>query len=181
MLNEFLFIKDGPLAFFGQTANMHRPMRMLVKYLFANHNLYLAGLEKSGAFVEHADEIRKILPDATVLLLDNDYIYKYILPATVDPNNIFGQTTYYSNKLIFKASNGGMYVVTLPSTDKKASPSKADFCNIQEILTNVDKLKCDMYDNALLPVALANKLISLAQFPSSRILKRFAVVTIANN
>ena len=42
---------------------------------------------------------------------------------------------------------------------------------------NIEKLKCDMYDNALLPVALANKLVSLAQFPSSRILHRFAVDT----
>jgi hypothetical protein len=29
LLMEILFIKDGPLAFFGQTANMHRPMRNL--------------------------------------------------------------------------------------------------------------------------------------------------------
>ena len=34
LLNEFLFIKDGPLAFFGQTANMYKPMRSLVKFLF---------------------------------------------------------------------------------------------------------------------------------------------------
>ena len=58
LLGQFLFIKDGPLAFFGQTANLHRPMRELVKYLLEYHALYLAGLEKSGAFVEHADEIK---------------------------------------------------------------------------------------------------------------------------
>jgi len=46
------------------------------------------------------------------------------------------------------------------------------------ILTNVEKLKCDMYDNALMPVALANKLISLSQFPSSKILQRFAKIAI---
>jgi hypothetical protein len=36
------------------------------------------------------------------------------------------------------------------------------------------RTKCDMYDNSLLPVALANKLVSLANHPSSRILQKFA-------
>ena len=41
--------------------------------------------------------------------------------------------------------------------------------------TNVEKLRCDMYDNALLPVALVNKLVSLAAHPSSKILQKFAI------
>lgn len=38
----------------------------------------------------------------------------------------------------------------------------------------VGKLRCDMYDNALIPVALANKLVSLSNHPSQKILQRFA-------
>src|SRR5262249_21153705 len=33
LLSQILFIKDGPLAFFGQTANLHVPMRELVGFL----------------------------------------------------------------------------------------------------------------------------------------------------
>jgi NurA domain len=174
LLNEILFIKDGPLAFFGQTANMHKPMRSLVKYLFKNHNLYLAGLEKSGSFVEHADEIAEKLHDGTVLFLNNDYIYKYILPGKPDLKRPYGATTYYGTKLIFKTNNGGMYVVTLPTSDDLLDPKEADFQNLDVILTNIEKLKCDMYDSALIPVALANKLVSLANHPSSGILQKFA-------
>jgi len=134
----------------------------------------LSGLEKSGPFVEHADEIRNNLPSATVLLLNNEYIYKYILPGKADPSNPYGRTTNYSNKLIFKTSLGGMHVASLPTTSVNPNPKAADFRNLQIILTNIEKLKCDMYDNALLPVALANKLVSLANVPSSRILQRFA-------
>ncbi|MBA3239850.1 MAG: NurA domain-containing protein, partial [Acidobacteria bacterium] len=177
LMNEMLFIKDGPLAFFGQTANMHKPMRELVKFLFEHHNLYLAGLEKSGTFVEHADEIARRLEGGTILLLDNDYIYKYIIPGKADPNNPYGRTTYYSNKLIFKTPSGGMYVVSLPTVDVTPNPTPDDFRNLQAILTNIEKLKCDMYDNALVPVALANKLVSLANHPSSRILQKFALGT----
>jgi hypothetical protein len=66
-----------------------------------------------------------------------------------------------------------MFVVSLPTRDVLANPKATDFKNLDSILTNIEKLKCDMYDNALLPVALANKLVSLSQFPSSRILQRF--------
>jgi hypothetical protein len=175
MLGQVLFIKDGPLAFFGQTANMHGPMRELVKHLLDHNDLYLAGLEKSGSFVEHADEITGKLDPGTVLILDNDYIYRYVLPGKADPANPYGRTTYYSNKLIFKTRGGQVYVVSLPTREILAYPTEEDLENLLEILTNIEKLRCDMYDNALVPVALANKLVSLANHPSSRILQKFAV------
>lgn len=175
LLEKILFIKDGPLAFFGQTANMHKPMRSLVKFLFENHNLYLAGLEKTGAFVEHADEISKKLLKGSILILDNDYIYRYIIPGRSDPNNPYGRTTYYSNKVIFKTRYGSMYVANFPTTKIIPYPTDKDLKNLQVMLTNIEKLKCDMYDSALMPVALVNKLVSLSNHPSSQILKRFAV------
>ena len=174
LLSEILFIKDGPLAFFGQTANMHKPMRKLVQYLFKNHNLYLAGLEKSGAFVEHADEIAPKLKEDDILLVDNDYIYKYIIPGTADPANPYGRTTYYGNKIIYKSLDDKIYVVTLPTNEILISPKKVDIPNIDSILTNIKKLKCDMYDSALIPIALVNNLVSLANHPSSVILEKFA-------
>lgn len=177
LMREILFIKDGPLAFFGQTANMHKPMRELVRFLFEHHDLYLVGLEKSGAFVEHADEISEMMGSGSVLILDNDYIYKYIIPGKADPANPYGRTTYYGNKVIFKTAAGGMYVASLPTANVMATPKENDFRNLHTILMNVEKLKCDMYDNALIPVALANKLVSLANHPSSRILQKFAVGT----
>jgi hypothetical protein len=125
--------------------------------------------------VEHADEIIGKLDPGTVLILDNDYIYRYVLPGKADPANPYGRTTYYSNKLIFKTRRGWVYVVSLPTRQSLAYPTEDDLENLSEILTNIEKLRCDMYDNALVPVALANKLVSLANHPSSRILQKFAV------
>lgn len=45
-----MFIKDGPLGFFGQTANMYKPMRELMIYLDDKYEINLIGIEKSGAF-----------------------------------------------------------------------------------------------------------------------------------
>jgi NurA domain len=174
LLREMLFIKDGPLAFFGQTANMHQPMRALVTFLFKRHNLYLAGLEKSGAFVEHAHEISQLLVDGSVLILDDDYIYSYVLPGNGTPSHPYGSSTYYGSKMIFKTQSGSMYVVTVPTTESNPHPTEQVLRNLRAILTNIQMLRCDMYDNALIPIALVNKLVSLANHPSSRILQCFA-------
>lgn len=182
LFSEILFIKDGPLAFFGQTANMHKPMRKLANYLLGKHDLFLAGLEKSGVFVEHADEISKRLRPGEILLLDNKYIYKYIIPGKADPNKPYARTSYYGGKLIYKSKDERIYVVTIPVDNEKVvlSPAKQDFKNIDIILRNIEKLKCDMYDSSLIPVALVNKLVSLADHPSSVILEKFAKIAINN-
>ncbi len=174
VLGQLFFVKDGPLAFFGQTAPMHRPMRSLVKFLLENHALFMAGLEKSGAFVEHAHEIKEKLPLGTVLPLDNEYIYKYIIPGTADADNEYGRTTYYSSKVLFRTPRGALHVVTVPTAERMMKPTVESLPNLLAILTNVEKLRCDMYDNALLPVALVNKLVSLSNHPSSKILQQFA-------
>jgi hypothetical protein len=176
LLDHFLFIKDGPLAFFGQTANMHDPVRKLCNYLLNKHNLFLAGLEKSGAFVEHADEIKDLLEPGEYFLLNNKHIYTYILPNDPNTPDPYARTSYYSSKLIFKSSDKRMYVITIPVENENIvlNPQKSDFKNLDVILWNIEKLRCDMYDNAIVPVALANKLISLSSHPSSTILEKFA-------
>jgi len=180
LLSQTLFIKDGPLAFFGQTANMHDPMRELMKFLILKHNINLVGLEKSGAFVEHADEIREILKPGQILLFSNKHIYKYILPGDPDNPEPYASTSYYSSKLIFKSRDEKIYVVTIPTLDKRVvmDPKPEDFHNLHQILVNIEKLRCDMYDNSLLPIAVVNKLVSLSNHPSAVLLEKFAKASI---
>jgi hypothetical protein len=178
LLSKILFIKDGPLAFFGQTANIRKPFRALLTFLFDKHDLHLVGLEKSGAFVDHAAEIAQKIKPGTAVLLSNEYIYKYIIPGNADLNNPYGRTTYYSNKVIFRTEGGSIYVASLPTKEVLVAPKETDFQNFHTILGNVEKLRCDMYDSALLPIALVNKLVSLSAHPSGRILERFVKNTV---
>lgn len=173
-MNQTLFIMDRPTGFFGQTANMHKPMNDLVCWLFDNMGLYWAGLEKSGSFVDHAREIQKSMDNGSVLILSDEYIFKYISPGNEDPKRPYAHTSYYGHKVIFKTPAGQMYVVSLPVRKLEKKPSKQDLKNLDVILTHIEQLKCDMYESALLPVALANKLVSLAAHPSSQILESFA-------
>ncbi|MBA2876287.1 DNA double-strand break repair nuclease NurA [Thermaerobacillus caldiproteolyticus] len=175
-LKETLFIKDGPLGFFGQTANMFRHVRKLLNYLDSlGLTINLVGIEKSGVFVEHAHQIQSKLDEGTAFMLSNDYIYGNILPSKDDNQDPYASTSYYSGKLIYKTKLGQVFVVTIPTStsDVYLNPSKPLYMNIDNVLVNLSKLKCDMYDNALFPVALANKLVSLSSHPSSAILEHF--------
>ncbi|MGB0562307.1 MAG: NurA domain-containing protein [Spirulinaceae cyanobacterium] len=181
MLNKVFFIKDGPTGFFGQTARLHEPMRDLVNWLLDKHNIVLTGLEKSGAFVDHAQSIQQNLKPGKVLVLTDDYIYRYILPGLGDPQRPYASTSNYGHKVIFKARNGQMYVISIPVRELKKNPTVDDLPNLQVILSNVEALHCDMYDSALFPVALINKLVSLSAHPSQRILQKFASQSIGGN
>jgi hypothetical protein len=176
-LKNIFFLKDGPLAFFGQTANMHKPMRALCNFLEKKHNLFLAGLTKSGPFVEHAKEIQSKIPPGHYFIPDNKYIYSYIQPGDPLTAAPFARTSYYSCNIFFRSPDGGMHVVTLPSKDENVvkAPDPEDFKNINAVLTSIGKLKCDMYDSALLPIALVNKLVSLSNHPSAVLLSKFAM------
>ncbi|HOB10655.1 MULTISPECIES: hypothetical protein [Acetomicrobium] len=174
LLNETLFIKDGPLAFFGQTANIHKPMRSLINYLNSKYSIYLVGLEKSGPFVDHAYQISNMLEKNQIILLGNKYIYKYIIPGHADKHCPYGRSTYYSHKLIFKSQYENIYVASIPNTEMKEEPQKNDYINMDTILQNISTLKCDLYYSSLVPIVMANKLVSLADHPSADILKSFA-------
>lgn len=175
LVDKFLFVKDGPLSFNGETATMHKPMQSLINFLNKSNRINIVGVENSGPFVDHAKQIKDKLKSGQILLLSNSHIYKYIIPGK--SNSRYASTSYYSGKFIYKSNEGRLYVLTIPVEDHNkyyAVPELTDLKNVHEILLNIDKLKCDIYENALIPVALANKLISLANHPSSNILEKFA-------
>lgn len=173
-LKTTFFIKDGYTGLSGQSASLKDSMLELVNWLFDNHDIILAGLEKSGAFVDHAQAIQKELKPGQVIILNDDYIYRYIRPGSPDPKSPYAVSSYYGHKLIFKTRKGEMYVVSIPVRKLKKHPSIEDLPHLQLILANVEALHCDMYDSALFPVALVNKLVSLSAHPSQRILQKFA-------
>jgi hypothetical protein len=173
-LKQVLFIMDRPTGWFGVTAPMHKLMLELNNWLFDNHNFFAAGLEKSGAFVEHASQIREHMPAGSILVLNDSYIYKYISPGDEDPKRAYAETSYYGHKVIFHSRQGQMYVVSMPVRALKKMPSWTDIPNLNVVLTHIEQLHCDMYENSLLPVAIANKLVSLSAHPSSQILRAFA-------
>jgi hypothetical protein len=70
-------------------------------------------------------------------------------------------------------ARGEMYVATIPAVNYMAEAKPSEIPHLHEILALIAELRCSMYDNALIPVALANKLVSLSDVPSQRLLTAF--------
>jgi hypothetical protein len=134
--------------------------------------LNVVGLEKSGPFVEHAIQIEDRLRPGSVLLLPNDYIYRYIIPG--DPNGAdpYGKNTYWGGKLIYKAHDGNVYVATVPTGQFRVTPQYDDFLNLTDILAVLGERRCSMYDNALIPIALATAWYRCRSFRAHASLRR---------
>ena len=130
--------------------------------------------------MEHAAAIQDQMEKGTLLIPPNPYIYRYIVPGTSTTQE-YGSSTYYGSKVIFKDWDGSVYVLTLPAVDYQPPHAASDFAELADVLTTVGSLKSHMYENALVPVALVNKLVSLSDFPSSRLLGAFAKQAISNN
>lgn len=177
-LSEFLFILDRPLAFFGQTANLHKPMRDLIYHITSKGiSLNIVGLEKSGAFVEHAKVLKEseYLKRGQYMLLSNDYIYSHILSKNSNTDAFYGRTTYYGGKIIFYSREGNINVCTIPIDDYEniKNPRPQNFLNLDIALTMLEKLKCDMYEDAVLPISLINNAVSISKYPGVASLERF--------
>ena len=88
----------------------------------------------------------------------------------------YGSSSYYGGKVIFHSEHDQVLVLTVPVPDKDSilDPKKEDYTNLEEVLASIQKLKCDMYDDTTVPIAFANKLVSLANHPSKVLLEKFA-------
>jgi len=99
------------------------------------------------------------MEQGSYFIVGDSYIRKYIIPGEAGVS--YGQNTYYGQKIFYRASGGEMHVLTVPATSYLAEPRSADIPHLEEILSLIAELRCNMYDNSLIPVALANKLVSV--------------------
>ncbi|MBZ6577981.1 hypothetical protein FMJ39_28350, partial [Klebsiella variicola] len=74
-----------------------------------------------------------------------------------------------------KSFSGVCLTIPIKTSEEIKKLNRASFSNLDEILNVVEHLKCDMYENAIVPIALVNQLVSLANHPSSNMLEKFAI------
>ena len=172
-LSEIVIIKDGPLAFFSKTFRLCAHFRNLFSFLSNTEMpVYLVGIEKTGPFVEHANFIKDKLKKGQFYIFNEQYIKKYVQP--VESDSIYGSNTYYGKKVMFKTEAGDVLIAVIPVKfyEEEIGPDKligAEVC-----LQTLSKLRCNMYDNSIVPIAIINKLVSISEIPSANLLEKFS-------
>jgi hypothetical protein len=174
VLENALFLKDGPLTLRGQYSKLAIPIRNFFEFaLEKGIPIYMAGQEKSGAFVDHLEILSKCAPARCVFVPNNEYIRKEIQhrPERMEP---YGLRTNYGNKLFIKIDEYHYLVLNVPTGFYKDSQSLEDFIGVRKILATLPTLLSHRHECALVPIELANGVASLSSYPSATMLKIFA-------
>lgn len=185
-LPKILFIKDGPLALFSRLDDFaFKVVRPFVQFLYSkslNENksyINLVGLDKSGMFVEHLKNIESKIPLESILLPNLDYMKNYI---TGNNASVFGENTYFGIKMFVRKEKNLSFVLdvaipfdeSITYKDYIKQPKIEDFLSLNNILEVLFRLKCDLYEKSFIPIAMVNKLVSLSNIPSKKILTIFS-------
>ena len=184
-LSEMAFIVDGPLAIFGQPARISerlqslycRVAEKLVKQGFAPP--VVVGLQKDGQVMEHARALSRYLPNNAFRVVDDEYRERFIVGTSALTEN-FGHETYYGQDFIFKTDAGRIFTVGIPYPfpDKQNrrvfAKQKADVSRygtqIARAFDVIRHFEFDLYENAVVPIALAHRHASISLVPGGKVL-----------
>jgi hypothetical protein len=185
-LGGIAFFVDGPLAVFGSSSWIHRSIMVYLKEIntrLKKHGIppiLMIGLQKNGQIVDHVNFIDKFLPANCLLAIDDHYRYKYILAGREAAKQGFGFETYYGQDFIYKTSSERTFVFGLPySHDTKLlvgqdfTKEKVKLDNypqLQRAIKLINHFESDLYQNAVIPVALAHHYTAISLRPGGRIL-----------
>jgi hypothetical protein len=181
VLSSVAFIVDGPLALFGPQAPLKRAVLAYLQYVAQelerrNYELpVIVGIEKGGQFAEHAAQIADYVPNRTLMRLPNDYVFQRILATRTPGSSAFGEDEYYGRKFFYKSAKGQMLTITVPCLDRTLlssyqSDDPACYTTLPSTLALLDEVGTKLYEDAVIPIALAHSFASIPLKTGSKVL-----------
>ena len=183
------FFLDGPLAVFGHPAWLSAAIQLELMRVNAvvraktGSDLCLLGIEKSGAFTTHFEELDQtekpgelLFGPRTYMLLTDRYIKMRVNFS--DSAKRYGVDTYFGRKFFYKTANGARIVATLPflsaeqdqidTTDVGLYSQFAHYCLL------LDKLTSSRYPNSLAPIVSAHAQAAIPLSLGTKVLEQLA-------
>ena len=185
LLSETAFFIDGPLAIFGTAAWLHASLLSFLSDVnkrlvsMGLRPMLVIGLQKTGQVVDHAMMVSKFIPNDRLLAIDDDYRYKYILAGRDPSANGFGGETYYGQDFIFRTTTGRTFVFGMPYPFATKAESKdfttekvqvERYTELSRALALIKHFESDLYQNAVVPIALAHRYTAISLMPGGRVL-----------
>lgn len=171
-LRDNVFILDGPLALFGHAAWLAPYVRDELCRINGmcrakGFDLAVFGVEKSGAFVEHFNQLdlspeggpRSKYAKQTAIALEARYINRNIAlrPEDAKPH---GKDTYFGRKILYKTATGDHAVVTTAMVNEAGRDlyrnDEACYPRVGDVLNVLDHLATYLYTDGFMPLVRAN-------------------------
>jgi hypothetical protein len=187
-LASLAFFIDGPLAVFGHPAWISASISQELKRLNAlvykqtGKELFIIGIEKSGAFAAHFDEIDKTetgeprFPRRSFLLPTDHYIKERIIFSTSTKR--YGEDTYFGRKLFYKTASGARIVANIPfltaAQDTLSTDDIALYPQFPKVCSLLDKLVSSRFPNSVSPIISAHAHAAIPLELGAKVLQQLA-------
>lgn len=182
VLGQVAFVMDGPLALFGPSAWLHTAILNYLQSLNASLTErrqqlpVIIGIEKTGQFAEFASAISHRLERQHLMMLPDSFIFQHILTYRASPNSAFGRDTYYGQKFFYKTAKGQLLTISIPKRRETSADSfrPENYPTLPNALALLDRIGTTLYEDALIPVALAHSYASIPLRTGSKVLTLLA-------
>jgi hypothetical protein len=188
-LNRLAFILDGPLGMFGPPAWMSAAIGKELRRLNAivrqktETDLLILGIEKSGGFVSHYEEIDKTETPGQLLfaprsykLLTDRYIKERVVQS--DSDKRYGLDTYFGRKFFYKTRSGARIVASMPFlTDAQDTLDTEDislYPRFAAACALLDKVVSSRYPNSVSPLITAHAHAAIPLALGAKVLRQLA-------
>ena len=190
LLSKVAIVLDGPLAVFGHPAWLSQAisdelirLNELVKQEAEGQDMLMLGIEKTGSFVDHFEQLDsgpsgelEWFPQRGYLLFDDDYIKKNIIfSSSAKP---YGIDTYYGRKFLYKTTSGARIVGSVPflsADDKDLTRADADqYPRLFDALSLLNHVASSRFENAVSPLISAHAEAAIPLSLGSKVLEKLA-------
>jgi ribosomal protein S27AE len=175
ILKRTLFVKDGPLLLRAQLSRLIEPIRAFLKYLKdIGRDIHIVGVEKTGDLVEHIPQIKNSLKEPGDYFLPTVQYLQERIHGVPYVEAVYRNRVQYGSKVIVRLSPNHIVVFNIPTGEFLTAPKEFDLYGFQQSMALLSEMVSYSYENALIPLVLANSAASISMKPSSDILETFA-------
>jgi hypothetical protein len=187
-MGRMAFILDGPLAIFGHpawlSAAISRELKRLNKIVRGKtgRDLVLLGIEKSGAFVAHFEELdwaedgSANFSSRTYMLPTDKYIKERIIFSASTKR--YGLDTYFGRKVLYKTASGARIVADIPFLDERQDSLDTDDISIYgefgSACALLDSLASSRFPNSVSPLISAHAQAAIPLQLGTKVLQQLA-------
>lgn len=185
ILNDIIFVINGPLAIYGTPAKFHS---CLQKFIFNINKemldcgfdkIMIIGILENSAVLSYANFLNRHIPKSTICCVSDEFRSKYIDYYKIESGTTFGNETFYGQDFIHKNEKGKIKVFALayPFYDKSNLQNfkieKSNIKNYNDLyryLKFLQDFDSDMFTNSIIPAVLSKQYSLVSMQPGTDIL-----------
>lgn len=174
-LSEFILIKDGPLMLRAQGYKIIDGVREFIEWIYDNnYQLNMVGVEKTGDFCEFVEEFSDVIPEPGDYFLPSRKTMMEEIQGVSFDEDSYRNRVSFGTRIGVRLSENHVVALQIPTKNLDEggpeNPTENDMPALEDIVLTLSGLTSSAHDNALLPLVLVNKAVSLSDKPSSGIL-----------